>query len=66
MQRDTSNLRERLVQATQMSEMLRNRLEVIESVRRVDVDCQTDDVAIASPVVGVPKPKRKLKAAQSA
>jgi hypothetical protein len=49
-----------------MSEMLRNRLEVIESVRRVDVDCQTDDVAIASPVVVVPKPKRKLKAAQSA
>jgi hypothetical protein len=59
------NLRDRLVQATQMAEMLRNRLEVIDSKRRVDADCQTDEIVIAVPTPVTPAAKRKMKAVQS-
>jgi hypothetical protein len=59
------NLRDRLVQANQMAEMLRNRLEVIDSKRRVDADCQTDEIAIAVPTPVTPVAKRKIRAVQS-
>ena len=59
------NLRDRLVQANQMAEMLRNRLEVIDSKRRVDADCQTDEIVIAVPTPVTPVAKRKMKAVQS-
>ena len=59
------NLRDRLVQANQMAEMLRNRLEVIDSKRRVDADGQTDEIVIAVPTPVAPVAKRKMKAVQS-